>query len=195
MRIHIFLLVAVCLLIQCDSVDDGMRLTKPETDRLVYGFMETVLYPDLEEKEVHTESESRDDVTYLCPEGGTVRIDATTLESSSGLRVTAETSGTFIPQVCMSSGFVLTGNPSIVFSLIYNVTPTTEGLNFDMGGKFNGTLDWDYDDRSGTCRWALDLDLEGIVTSDLDSAEIYLRGQACDNDVDINISDIFEIDI
>ncbi len=173
-----------------------MPLTKAETDRLVYGLMETVLYPDLEGKEVHSESESRSDITYLCPEGGEVRIVNTTSESGSDTRSVIEISGTFIPQSCGSGGFVLTGNPSIEFSIEFSIdidtTLTTEGLDFDMGGDFNGTVDWDDNDKSGTCRWALDL--EGIFTSDLDlaSAKIYLRGQACDNDVDLNISDIFD---
>ncbi len=193
MRIHVFLLVVVCLFLQCDSIEDDMPLTKTETDGLVYGFMETVLDSDIEEKVVHSESDSRSDITYLCPEGGGVRIVATTSESGSDSRSTAATSGTFIPQSCGFGGFVLTGDPSIVFSVELSATLTTEGFDFDMEGGFNGTVDWDYDDRSGTCRWALDLEL--IVTSNLDSAEVYLRGQACDNDLDLNISDIFDLDL
>ncbi len=174
-------------------MEEDMPLTKLEAYDLVYGLMETVLDPDLEEKEVHNESESRFDITYLCPDGGEVRLAVTTSESESGPRYTAETRGTFIPQSCRSRRFVLTGNPSIEFSIDIGTTLTTEGFDFDMGGDFNGTVNWDYDDKSGTCRWALDL--EGIVTSDLDSAEIYLRGQACNNDLDLDISDIFEIDL
>ncbi len=193
MRIHTLLLVAACLFLQCDSLDDdNMRLTQVEAEGLVYGFMDVVLNSDIEGSEIHSESESRSDITYMCPEGGNVRIVATVSESESDSSYTAETSGTFIPQSCGSGGFVLTGNPSIVFSIELDATLTSEGVDIDMGGDFDGTMNWDYGDRSGICRWALDLDL--VVMPDLD-LEVYLRGQACDNDLDVNISDIFEIDL
>lgn len=169
-----------------------MPLTQVETEGLVHGFMDVVLNSDSEGGEVHSESESRSDITYLCPEGGKVRVVATVSESESDSSYSAETSGTFIPQSCGSGGFVLTGNPSIVFSVELDATLTTEGVDIDMEGDFDGTMDWDYGDRSGTCRWALDLEID--VKPDLD-LEVYLRGQACDNDLDLNISDIFEVDI
>ncbi len=192
MRLRILLLAAVCILLQCDSLDADMPLTQVETEDLVYGFMDVVLNSDNEGREIHSESESRSDITYMCPEGGKVRIFSTWSESESDSNYTAETSGTFIPQSCGSGGFVLTGNPSVVFSIELDATLTTEGLDIDMEGDFDGTMDWDYGDRSGTCRWALDIEI--AVTPDLDF-EVYLRGQACDNDLDLNISDIFEIDI
>lgn len=190
MRVHTLLLVAACLFLQCDSLDDdNMRLTQIEAEGLVHGFMDVVPNSDIEGSEIHSESESRSDIIYMCPEGGNVRIVATVSESESDSSYSAETSGTFIPQ---SGGFVLTGNPSIVFSVELDATLTTEGVDIHMGGDFDGTMNWDYGDRSGICRWALDLEID--VKPDL-NLEVYLRGQACDNDLDLNISDIFEVDI
>ncbi len=167
-------------------------LTKSETDNLVYAFLEPIFQDDLVERQVHSRSENgsdiTSDITFGCPDDGEVRVASSGLVQETDSTFSLAGSGTLIPQSCVSGEFVLTGNPSIEFTLgIYIDITDLEAPDAEIKGDFNGTLDWDYLDRSGTCQW--ELNLQSIFTSD--NFEVYLRGQACGNDLDLDARHIF----
>lgn len=156
------------------------QLTVAETEALFHGISEVVqdTAPDFV-------SVSTAGGVIACPLGGqaTMGVEPPT-ETAGPLRLVT----TFDPDGCGLSSrgydFTLDGNPSVRTDLTITIDEST--FAFSVTGSVTGGVDWDLDDRSGTCMMDLVLSagLDGSGPDGVPTGAV--SGTMCDMEVEFD---------
>lgn len=128
-------------------------------------------------------SATPDGAVVACPGGGQItRADEVT-EAMAADTARLLTRVTLDPEGCvLSSGgyeFTVDGNPDV--QLEVNITIVGSTFEFLFDGSLTGGLDWQLDDRSGTCM--IDLTL-GVMLADPPAASF--SGTMCEHEVEFD---------
>ena len=183
-RLGMFLVAAVAALAACDSTTEPAKpLTLEETEALYLGMQE--LFRDTAPEII---SSTEDGGVFACPLGGQVTAAFDAREETAPDTARLVTNVTFEPVGCvLSSGgseFTLDGNPNVLSSLTIAIVVST--FEFFVEGSTTGGLDWQLDDRSGTCMIDLALSAEVDPSGPEPVARGIVSGTMCGLEVEFN---------
>jgi hypothetical protein len=127
-----------------------------------------------------------------CPLGGEVAVTLVAGEEEVGDTLRLVTDATLIPTGCSISSqgvdFVLDGNPHVLQEVVIQIVGFFEGLTFE--GAISGGLDWEVDDRSGTCMIDLTLSAEPDFSGPEPQPNAKLGGMMCGETVEFDADDL-----
>lgn len=175
--------------VACDDTTTAPAepLTLDETEALYLGIQELVgdTAPNLV-------SVTTDGGVIACPLGGQVTAVWDIREEQAGDTARLITDATFDPAGCVLSSedyeFTLDGNPNVHTVVAVGIVGST--LEFQIEGSITGGVDWQLDDRSGTCMIDLILSAE-IDTSGTDpTPKATLAGMMCGLEVEFDATGI-----
>ena len=147
------LLLAVTLgACQDSTTEPAEPLNMEEAEALYFGM--SVMLADTTPEII---SMTPDGGVFACPLGGQAAVTLETSEETAGDTSSLITNTTVNPERCVLSSegyeFTLDGNPHVQLALTIAIVTST--FEFMIDGSMTGGLDWELDNRSGTC--ALDL--------------------------------------
>ena len=124
-----------------------------------------------------------------CPGGGQAALVVDVREETAADTARLVTGTTIDPEGCVipSEGheFTLDGNPNVQMDL--NVTIVGSTFEFLFDGSLTGGVDWQLDDRSGTCMIDLTLDVEVA-----DPPTATFSGTMCDHAVEFEATGVVQ---
>lgn len=130
------------------------------------------------------------DITIPCPLAGQAKIVGTVTAETIADTLRQEVEAVVTPAGCKVSGdamtFMVNGDPSMRFDMSVDVVGLEKVV---IGGRLQGKVKWQLEDRSGDC--AMDLPLEATV--DLSDPENPrptggYKGSMCAHDIELGIS-------
>ncbi len=130
--------------------------------------------------------------TAPCPLGGEVTFEG--IPIGSAVTQTIELDITVTPRACRLSSrgltFTLDGSPNLREQGVITIVGFFERVDVDI--EITGSVDWELDDRSGTCTVNLVLDGETVpsVTDPAPTLTGSLAGTMCGVSVDLNLEDL-----
>lgn len=128
---------------------------------------------------------------FECPLGGEVAVSLKANEEEVGDTLRFVTDATLVPAGCGISSrgvdFVLDGSPHVVQDLVVQVVGFFEGLTIE--GAISGGLDWEVDNRSGTCMIDLTLSAEPDLSGPEPQANAKFAGMMCGETVEFDADD------
>lgn len=135
---------------------------------------------------------SDDSIVVACPIAGQVRLTGGVSETVAGDTLRLETDFTATPAGCQFSQgghqFAVDGGPGVREHTVVAIAGLFE--HFSIEGTVVGSVDWQLDERSGSC--GIDLELTG--EPDLSGSEPgvagTLSGTLCDNDVELDVQSV-----
>ncbi|MCY4400608.1 MAG: hypothetical protein OXE96_14910 [Gemmatimonadetes bacterium] len=183
-RYGAFLVAGVATLAACESTTDPADpLTPEETEALYFGLTE--LAQDTAPEFISTTPAG---AVVACPSGGQVTAAIEAREDMAGDTTRLITHTTLDPDGCVFSSegyeFTVDGNPDVVIALSIGFAVVGETFEFLVDGSMTGGLDWQLEDRSGTCM--IDLTL-GLDLSSLQPAGL-VSGTMCGLEVEFTQS-------
>jgi len=130
------------------TTEPAEPLTQQETE---------ALYRGMEQMQMDTTAQvisvTPDGGVVACPLGGQATVAAEFNEETVGDTVRLMTNYTIDPEGCVlsseSNEFTLDGNPNVTTEVNVGIVGST--FEFLVDGSVTGGLDWQLDDRSGTC--------------------------------------------
>ena len=130
---------------------------------------------------------------FACPLGGQAAVMLEANEVMAGDTSSLITNTTVNPERCVltseSYEFTLDGNPHVQLALTISIITTT--FEFMIDGSMTGGLDWELDDRSGTCALDLvfdaELDLSGTEPTPNNGT---FAGTMCGLEVEFDANDL-----
>lgn len=135
---------------------------------------------------------SENSVVIACPMGGQVTFTGGVVEESVADTARLTTESTTVPSGCQISNggmqFTVDGRPDVRERTIITIVGFFEAFNLD--GSVTGALDWQSDDRSGTCEVDLVLSGEPDLSGTEPSAAAVLAGTLCGHEVEIDVTGI-----
>ena len=161
-------------------------LTEAEAEALFDGIM--ILRTD---RSLTTIYESEDSLEIECPGGGRLHVSATSTGEVVGDTLKVTSDATAVPVECVvSSGgytFSLTGNPNLRIRETLAEVPSLGEALFD--GTKEGTIDWELENRNGTCDIDLVLDAAFRIVNGIPAAVSGgWTGTMCGLEVDIDLT-------
>ena len=184
--------VLVVGLTACSDILDIMgesdqSLTTEEVEALYHGF--SALSRDTTLTVI---SATSDGAVLECPLGGEVAVTLKVGEEEVGDTVRVTTDATLVPAGCGISSqgvdFVLDGSPHVLQEVDIQIVGFFEGLTVE--GAVSGGLDWEVDDRSGTCMIDLTLSAEPDFSGPEPQANAKLGGMMCGDTVEFDADDL-----
>jgi len=122
---------------------------------------------------------------FACPRGGEVEVALSVNEELVGGTFRTNVELSLDPESCVipSEGYQFTtdGNPGVRFETRFSTVGQTESFRIDMA--FSGGLDWQLDERSGTCMIDLSGSLE-LGPSNIEEIEGNMSGTMCGLEVE-----------
>lgn len=105
------------------------------------------------------------DGVHACPLGGqTTKTFVSTPQEASGDTIRSTVGFTLDPDRCVLSSegweFTVDGNPE--FQLVMTISSTGTDLEFSMEATVGGAVDWELDDRRGTCVFDMAFSAEAV---------------------------------
>ena len=133
----------------CESTTEPPEpLTLEETEALYFG-MQALLADTIPE----IISTTPDGGVFACPLGGQVTAAVDVRDEMAADTARLITNTTLDPDGCVLSSkgyeFTVDGNPNVMIALTLSIVETT--FEFIIDGSMTGGVDWQLDDRSGTC--------------------------------------------
>ena len=172
----VFLTALITAGCEDSTTEPAEPLTVQETEALYLGLQHVAMdtMPDFI-------SVTPDGAVFACPLGGQLTYTGGTTEEQAADTARLLTNVTLDPDGCVLSSegheFTLDGNPNVHLDLIVTIVGSTFEFLFD--GSLTGGVDWQLDDRTGTCM--IDLTLEVGVA---DPPTTTFSGTMCDHEVD-----------
>ena len=154
-----------------------------ETEALYLGMQELVndTAPDLV-------SVTTDGGVIACPLGGQVTVAVDFREEQAADTARLVTNTTLDPAGCGLSSegyeFTLDGNPNVHIAIATGIVGST--LEFQVEGSITGGVDWQLDDRSGTCMIDLILSAEIDTTGTDPTPRATFSGTMCGLEVEFD---------
>ena len=181
-------LLTVLIAVGCqDSITEPAEpLTVQETEALYLGLQHVAMdtMPDII-------SATPDGAVFACPLGGQLTYTARNIDEQVADTARLLTNVTLDPDGCVLSSesheFTLDGNPNVHLDLNVMIVESTFEFLFD--GSLTGGVDWQLDDRSGTCM--IDLTLEVAVA---DPPTSTFSGTMCDHEVEFDATGVVSTD-
>lgn len=169
------------------TTEPGQPLSPEETEALYLGMQELANDPT-----PNFVSVTANGGVVACPLGGQVTVALDVREEQAGDTVRLVTNVTLDPAGCMLSSqgseFTLDGNPNVrMVVAIATVGPT---LEFQVEGSTTGGVDWQLDDRSGTCSIDLILSAELDTTGANPTPKAVVSGTMCGHEVEFDAAGI-----
>ena len=166
-RLGVFFAAA---LVACDSTTEPPEpLTLEETEALYFGMQ--ALLADTTPEIITT---TPDGGVFACPLGGQVTAAVDVRDEMAADTARLITNTTLDPDGCVLSSegyeFTVDGNPNVMIALTLSIVETT--FEFIIDGSTTGGVDWQLDDRSGTCM----IDLTFSANPDLSGPEPTANG-------------------
>lgn len=156
-------------------------LNEEEAEALLLGLMEVAA------DTTALVSATDDGGVYACARGGQLMATIDVGQERVGDTVRVNTDLSLDPEGCVfwSDGyqFTLDGNPGVRIEMTLSAVNLSESFGLEMA--ITGAVDWQLDDRSGTCM----VDLEGggeVDLSNPESSEGGIAGALCGLEVDID---------
>ena len=173
-------LLAAVVTVGCEdsTTEPAEPLTVAETEALYLGLQHVAMdtMPDII-------SATPDGAVIACPLGGQVTYSGGITDEPVADTLRLLTSVTLVPDGCMLSSegheFTLDGNPSVHLDLNIMFVGGGGDLLPVFDGSLTGGVDWQLDDRSGTCM--IDLTLEVEIAEPPTST---FSGTMCEHEVD-----------
>ncbi len=181
------LLGAVVVGCQDNPTEPAEPLTLAETEALyfaLYGFA----------TDTTPSTPSDDELVYTCPLGGQIRATGDFSEEAAGDTTRVTTEIELDPENCVTGHggheFTLAdGNPSIRLRLTMSFVSFFEAI--EMDGSMTGGVDWELEDRAGTCMMDLvisgTLDFSGTEPAGGGSATGRMCGLEVDFDSNVDV--------
>lgn len=171
-------LVTAFFTVGCEesTTEPAEPLTMQETEALYLGMQHvaTDTMPDIV-------AATADGVVIACPLGGQAAVATDFSEEMAADTARLRTLVTLDPDGCVLSSegneFTLDGNPDVRMEIDIAIVGST--FEFLVDGSMTGGVDWQLDDRTGTCM--IDLTLEVGVA---DPPTTTFSGTMCDHEVD-----------
>ena len=127
-----------------------------------------------------------------CPLGGQVTAAVDVREEQAGDTARLVSNITLDPEGCVLSSegyeFTLDGNPNVQTVVAVGIVGST--LEFQVEGSIAGGLDWQLDDRSGTCMIDLTLSTEIDTTGTDPTPRATFSGMMCGHEVEFEAADV-----
>ena len=168
-RLGVFFVAALAA---CESTTEPAEpLTLEEAEALYVGML--ALVADTTPEIISTTPNGG---VFACPLGGqmTAAIDFREEMAADTARLISNT--TLDPDGCVLSSegyeFTVDGNPNVMIALTISIVEST--FEFLIEGSTTGGVDWELDDRSGTCM----IDLTFSANPDLSGPEPKVEGSA-----------------
>lgn len=137
-------------------------------------------------------SATPDRTVLECPLTGEVAVSLEAGEEEVADTVRLVTDATLVPARCGISSqgldFVLDGSPHVRQRVVIQFVGFFEGLTAE--GAISGGLDWEVDDRSGTCMIDLTLSAEPDFSGSEPQANARLGGMMCGETVEFDADDL-----
>ena len=134
---------------------------------------------------IHTSEDSK---VVACPLGGQVRITGSVADESAADTLRLETDFTAAPTGCQFSQgglqFTVDGDPGVRERTVFVIAGVFE--HFSLEGSVTGRLDWQLDDRSGSCGIDLVLSGEPDLSGTEPSVAGGLSGMLCGHEVELD---------
>ena len=172
-------------MVACDDTTTAPSepLNMAETEALYLGIQEMV-----NDSAPNLVSVTTDGGVVACPLGGQVTAAWDIREEQAGDTARLITNLTLDPAGCMLSSeeyeFTLDGNPNVHTVIAVGIAGST--FEFQLEGSITGGVDWQLDDRSGTCMIDLILSAE-IDTSGTDpTPRATFSGMMCGLEVEFD---------
>ncbi len=185
-------LLAVVFATAAAACDDSTTapaepLSMAETEALYLGIQELAgdTAPDLV-------SVTSNGGVIACPLGGQVTAVFDIREEEAADTARLITNITLDPEECVLSNggheFTLDGNPNVHTAVAIGIVGQT--LEFQVEGSITGGVDWQLDDRSGTCLIDLMLSTELDTTGTDPTPTATFSGTMCDHEVEFDATGI-----
>lgn len=133
-----------------------------------------------------------DGAVFECPLAGEVAVALKVSEEEAGDTLRLVTDATLVPAGCGISSrgvdFVLDGNPHVLQEVVVQIVGFFDGLTIE--GAISGGLDWEVDDRSGTCMIDLTLSAEPDLSGPEPRANGKYAGMMCGETVEFDADDL-----
>ena len=157
-------------LVACESTTEPAEpLTLEEAEALYFGMQ--ALLADTTPEIIST---TPDGGVFACPLGGQVTAAVDVRDEMAADTARLITNTTLDPDGCVLSSegyeFTVDGNPNVMIALTLSIVETT--FEFIIDGSTTGGVDWQLDDRSGTCM----IDLTFSANPDLSGPEPTANG-------------------
>lgn len=135
---------------------------------------------------------SDDSTVVACPIAGQVRLTGSVSETVAGDTLRLETDFTAAPAGCQFSQgghqFTIDGDPGVREFTVVAIAGLFE--HFSIEGTVVGSLDWQLDERSGSCGIDLELTGEPDLSGNEPGVAGTLSGTLCDHDVELDIQSV-----
>ena len=171
-------LLAAVVTVGCEdsTTEPAEPLTMQETEALYLGLQHVAM-----DTMPQIVSATPDGAVFACPLGGQLTYTGGTTDEQVADTARLLTNVTLDPDGCMLSSdgheFTLDGNPNVQLDL--NVTIVGSTFEFLVDGSLTGGVDWQLDDRSGTCM--IDLTLEVAIA---EPPTTTFSGTMCEHEVE-----------
>ena len=173
-----------------DMVEPEDELTEEEAVALVKGvgalLADTTLVP------IHA---SPDSIVVECPLGGQAKLVGAFTEDLEGDTVRLGVDMLITPTGCVVSGdgmqFTLDADPALRYQLLIEIIGFFE--EFNVSGMITGGLNWELEDRSGSC--GIDLTLEAVPDVVNETLTGVYKGTLCGREVEIDAADLLVVDL
>lgn len=177
-----FLTGAMAIGCQDSTTEPAEPLTMEETEALYVGMQQLRL-----DSTAQVISASPDGAVIACPLGGQATVAFEVREEAAADTARLLTNITIDPDGCMLSSegyeYTLNGNPNI--GLEVNTTIIGSTFEFLFDGSMSGGVDWELEDRSGTCM--VDLVLEVGLGQPV---TVTFSGTMCGHEVDFDAGNV-----
>ncbi|MDE2982379.1 MAG: hypothetical protein OXU74_14400 [Gemmatimonadota bacterium] len=176
-------------MVACDDTTTAPAepLNVDETEALFLGIQELV-----SDTAPNFVSVTADGGVIACPLGGQVTAALDVREEQAGDAARVITSVTLSPAGCALSSegyeFTLDGNPNVHTVIAIGIVEQT--LEFQIEGSITGGVDWQLDDRSGTCMIDLILSAEIDPTGTDPTPRATFAGMMCGLEVEFEAADV-----
>ena len=166
-RLGVFFVAALAA---CESTTEPAEpLTLDEAEALYFGMQ--ALLADTTPEIIST---TPDGGVFACPLGGQVTAAVDVRDEMAADTARLITNTTLDPDGCVLSSegyeFTVDGNPNVMIALTISIVEST--FEFLIEGSTTGGVDWELDDRSGTCM----IDLTFSANPDLSGPEPTANG-------------------
>ena len=181
MPLSVALLAVVAVGCKDSTTDPGEPLSPREAEALHLGLLSLV------NDSTTVISMTPDGSVLACPLGGQVIVVANSSEETSGDTTRFAADISLDPDRCVVSSegweFTLDGNPSFRFAMTFSFAGSNS--EFLLDGTTTGGVDWELDDRSGTCMFDLMMS-GGAVRPALSEPQLFATatGTMCGLEVD-----------
>ncbi len=167
------------------TTEPAEPLTLEETEALYQGLSELA-----RDTTAEVISVTSDGAVVACPLGGQVTVAVDNREEMAADTARLITNLTLDPDGCMVSSegyeFTLDGNPNVLIAVTLGIVVST--FEFIVDGSTTGGVDWELDDRSGTCMIDLTFGLDSDPSGAEPMVKAIVSGTMCGLEVEFEQS-------